>query len=280
MRDSTDFSALREPKARSSRIWAAISRIAQDQCGVTSLAQLLGAGLSYAQVKALVGRGVLIPLHRGVYAVGHRPVLTKAYLIAALLAAGPGAFLSHRTAAAVHTLREVSMRLIDVTIPNGKRRSRDGLAVHTIKGEPDLKTRNGLWVSSVPQMLIELAPLETAAELDRLVTQSVRKQILDLDAVHEALLRNRRRPGVAKLRKVLKDYLPRPDRKSKLEVAFDAFLDRHPEIPEPQRNIYIDGWEIDCYWPEQRLVVELAAAHTTSPSLTWSATVTRTRSSW
>jgi hypothetical protein len=106
-------------------------------------------------------------------------------------------------------------------------------------------------------MLIELAPSESSGELDRLITAAVRKGILDLAKMHAALTRHARRPGLAKLKGALKDYSPKPDRKSGLEIAFDKLLARHPEIPQPQRNIHIDGWEIDCYWPEQRLAVEL-----------------------
>jgi hypothetical protein len=106
-------------------------------------------------------------------------------------------------------------------------------------------------------MLIELAPSETAGELDRLITAGVRKGILDLAKMQATLSRHPRRPGLPKLRAALRDYLPRPDRKSGLEIAFDHFLARYPEIPQPQRNIHVDGWELDCYWPEQRLAVEL-----------------------
>jgi hypothetical protein len=254
VRDESEFSA---PLGQKRRLWTLISKIARDQCGVISLEQLLGAGLTYKQVRTLVERGVLIPLYRGVYAVGHMPTLTKAYLIAGLMAAGSGAFLSHRTAAAVYGLREVSTRRIEVTVAGASRRSRGALRFHTMRAVPDIKTRNGLRVSSVPQMLIEVAPHETRRELDRLITQSVRKQILDLDQMQRALARHEGRRGVAKLGTALREYLPRPDRKSHLEIAFDEFLAQHPEIPEPERNIYIDGWEIDCYWPERRLAVEL-----------------------
>jgi hypothetical protein len=64
-------------------------------------------------------------------------------------------------------------------------------------------------------------------------------------------------PGLARLKAALRAYRPRPDRKSELERGFDAWLLEHPEIPEPSRNVYIDGWEIDCWWPEQRVVLEL-----------------------
>ncbi len=106
-------------------------------------------------------------------------------------------------------------------------------------------------------MLIELAPTESARELDRLITAAVRKGILDLGNMRLALDRQGRRPGLPKLTRSLKDYLPKPDRKSELERSFDQLLGRHPEIPQPQRNVHIDGWEVDCYWPEHRLAVEL-----------------------
>lgn len=204
-----------------------------------------------------MARGVLLSLHRGVYAVGHRRLVPRGHLIAALLASGPRAFLSHRTAAAVWGLRNLSTRRIDVTVPGTPRQSRGCLRLHCTRSSPEVKTRDGLRVSSVPWMLIELAPSESARELDRLITLTVRKRLLDIGKMQAALTRSSPRPGLPKLEAVLKDYLPRPDRKSDLERAFDELLARHPEIPPPQRNIYIDGWEIDCYWPEQRLAVEL-----------------------
>jgi hypothetical protein len=224
---------------------------------VISVEQLHEAGLSYREINGWVRRGHLLPLHRGVFIVGHRNVLTKAYLVAALLAAGPQAFLSHRTAAAVWGLREVATSRIDVTVPGCKRRSRGPLKIHHTTVATGVTVRNGLRVSSFPRLLIELAPLESPRELDRLITVGVRKGFLDLERVESALRRSARRPGVAKLTAALKDYLPRPDRKSGLERAFDELLAQHPEVPPPQRNIYLHGWEIDCYWPEQRLVVEL-----------------------
>ena len=164
---------------------------------------------------------------------------------------------SHRTATAVWGLREVSTRRIDVTTTQGRRRSRGSLTFHCSPGVADIKTRNGLRVSSFPQMVIEVALLETRRELDRLVTWGVRKGFLNFDEMRSALASNRRRPGLRELRAALGAYLPTQDRKSDLERDFDALLAEHPEIPEPQRNIYIDGWEIDCYWPEQKLAVEL-----------------------
>jgi hypothetical protein len=178
-------------------------------------------------------------------------------LRAALLAGGSTAFLSHRTAAAVWGLRDITTRRIELTVPGCNRRSRDSLTIHHAADASDVTTRDGLRVSSISRLLIELAPREPAPELDRLITLAIRKGILDLDKAQSALARHSRRPGVTNLRTALKDYLPRPERKSGLERAFDELLAQHPEIPAPRRNIHVHGWEIDCYWPEQRLAVEL-----------------------
>jgi hypothetical protein len=258
--DSTEVSVRGERKPRLSEVGAAVARIAGRQSGVISLRQLRQAGLTDGDIRGWVKRRHLLPLHRGVFAVGHAPLTPHARLTAALLATGPQAFLSHRTAAMVWGLRDITTRRIDVTVPGCKRGSRGALKLHQASvwpGPSEIRTRNGLRVSSVPRLLVELAPSESARELDRLITLAVRKRILDLDKMQMALARYARRPGLAKLKAALRDYLPRPDRKSGLERAFDELLAKHPEIPPPRRNVHIDGWEIDCYWPEQRLAVEL-----------------------
>jgi hypothetical protein len=257
VRDSVEVSVRGEQKAQRSRGWSTVADVARAQWGVISLEQLLEIGFSLGEVRGLVGRGFLVPLHRGVYAVGQLPQLTKGYLKAALLAVGCQAFLSHRTAAAVYGLREVSTRRIDVTVPARCRRSRGSLRLHRTTIEPDTQIRNGLPVSSFPQMLIELASQETSRELQRLITWGIRKSYLNLDEMRQALARNGRRAGLRKLRAALAAYLPTEDRKSDLERDFDAWLAEQPEIPQPKRNIHIDGWEIDCYWPQYKLAVEL-----------------------
>ncbi len=239
---------------------AAIARIAAGQFGVISLAQLIGLGLTYFQIEYRVRMGRLHRLHRGVYAVGHPNVVAHGRLFAALLACGPESFLSHRTAAAVWGLREISTRRIDVTLPRIRARPRHGLLVHRTRHLPDpadLAIRNRLRVSSVPRMLIELAPSEHPKELDRLITQAVRKRVFDLDAMEAALERHPRCPGLGNLKTALAAYRPKPERRSGFEIAFDEFLAQHPEIPDPARNIHLGMWEIDCYWPQHHFAIEL-----------------------
>jgi hypothetical protein len=204
--------------------------------------------------------------HQKVFAVGHARVSERAHLFAALLSLGPRAFLSHRTAAAVWGLRSINIHSIEVTLIGSAARPRDGLTLHRVRAEPhsdDVRMRGDLRVSSVPRMLIELAGRETAAELERLVTEAVRKRLLRPDAadgrasLEATLARHPRHPGMGTLAAVLATYRRTESHKSQLELAFDRIIAQHPDIPDPQRNIHIDIWEIDRFWPGHRLAVEL-----------------------
>ena len=222
--------------------------------------QLHGLGFNDEQIARRERNGELHQLYADVWAVGHRNVTPLGRLNAALLSCGRTSFLSHRTAAALHGLRQVNVHAIEVTMVGARARARQGLTIHRTAKPPepqDLRAVGHLRYSAVLRMLIELAPRETPAELDRLITEAVRKQLLRPDAIEAALQRHARRPGLARLKKALAAYRPRPDRKSNLERAFDAWLLEHPEIPEPERNVYINGWEIDCWWPHQRVALEL-----------------------
>jgi very-short-patch-repair endonuclease len=243
-----------------------LARIAARQLGVVTLKQLYALGFSYQQIKRRLGAGRLNRVHHNVYAVGHQHLSDRAHLFAALLTFGPKAFLSHRTAAGAWKLRAINLHAIEVTLPGTGGRHRDGLIVHRTDAQPhpaDVRVHGDLRVSSVPRMLIELAHRESTTELERLVTEAVRKRLLRPEArdgratLEEALARHERHPGMAKLTAVLAVYRSTKSSKSGLERAFDRLLAQHPEFPDPQRNIYIDAWEIDRFWPEHNLAVEL-----------------------
>jgi hypothetical protein len=244
----------------------ALARIAARQRGLATRQQLRELGFSDPQIRRLIRDDWLIRIHHNVFAVGHRHLSDRAYLLAAVLTFESQAFVSHRTAAAVWGLRAVNLRAIEVTVPGSGGRRRDGLTIHRTDGEPhpqDVRTHGDLRVSSVPRMLIELAGRETPAELERLVTTAVQKRLLRPDtrdglaAIEAALARHERYPGMAKLTAVLAAYRRVESHKSKLELAFDRIIAQHPEIPDPQRNIYLDIWEIDRFWPVHQLAVEL-----------------------
>jgi very-short-patch-repair endonuclease len=220
--------------------------------------QLLALGWTRKEIQGQVRRGSLHLEYRGVYSVGHRRVVAHARLLAALLSCGDSSFLSHRTAAAVWGLRAVNTRRIEVTVPGRRLGPRAAIVIHqSARPDPtDVAKHNGLRVSSVPRMLVEQSDTERQAELERLITEAVRKHVLNFKALEDMLNRHARRPGIANLKRALRDYRPRADRKSGLERAFDELISG-TDVPPPERNVYINGWEIDCYWAEFSLAVEL-----------------------
>lgn len=245
---------------------ARLARLAARQDGVVSRQQLRDLAFTDNQVRRLVAEHFLHRLHHNVFAVGHPRLSNRGRLLGALLTLGPGAFLSHRSAAAVYGLRAVNTHEIEVTVVGSAARAREGLKLHRVRTElhrDDVRTRGDLRASSVPRLLVELAARETPAELERLVTQAVHKRLLRPDTgdglatLEAALARHARFPGIKLLRAVLAGYRCTEDHKSGLERAFDAILSQHPEIPPPLRNIHIDVWEVDRFWPEHKLAVEL-----------------------
>ncbi|MDQ6836323.1 MAG: hypothetical protein M3016_09070 [Actinomycetota bacterium] len=218
--------------------------------------QLRDLGLSEGDVRGRVRRGLLIALHPRVFAVGHRRLGNQAKLIAALLTCGPSSFLSHRTAAAVWGLRAMNPRRIEVTVPKTTALRRKDLVVHRTSDHSGITTRNGLRVSSVPRLLLESATTEKRSELRRLITQAIRKRVLDLDQVERLFAQKAHHPGITSLKAAFQAYRPRPDRKSTLEDALDELIE-DTDIPQPLRNVTLDGWEVDCYWPQFKLAVEL-----------------------
>jgi hypothetical protein len=161
----------------------------------------------------------------------------------------------------VWDLEPVRVASIAVSVVASTTPKRPGLRVRRVSQPPhqsEIKTRRGLRVSSIPRLLIEVAAAGgTSEQLDALIEAAVRRDQLDIPDLAATIVRNAGRPGANRVRQACDEYLPHPGRKSGLERSFDRWLTTHPEIPEPERNIYLGPWEIDCYWPEHQLALEL-----------------------
>jgi hypothetical protein len=237
-----------------------MASVCRRQSGAIGVGQLQAVGFTAREVSRLVSGGALTRRHQGVLLDARAPIPPRGHLFAALLAAGPTAFLSHRTAAAIHGLRAVNVRQIELTVVANRTPKRDGLRIHrTTNLHPhEVRTVDGLRVSSVPRLLMELASRETRAELDRLIAEAARRRSLDLHRIDETLARHPRHPGLSKLTVALAAYQPAPPDKSRLERAFADWLATLPHIPAPERNVWLAGrWEIDFLWRAQSLAVEL-----------------------
>src|SRR3954452_19090134 len=139
------------------RVDEAIAAVAARQHGLLSHAQLADLGLGSGAIKHRVAVGRLHRIHRGVYAVGHRALRREAWWMAAVLAAGPGAALSHRSAAELWGLRNGSRARIDVSVPR-HRRSTARVEVHVVEMQCDEVTvEDGIRVTTPARTLLDLA---------------------------------------------------------------------------------------------------------------------------
>jgi hypothetical protein len=232
------------------------------QGGAASTVQLYAGGFDDNGIARLVARRVIERRHQGVYVSALAPLLPRGALFAALLACNDTAFLSHRTAAGLHGLRPLNVRTIEATITSGHTpRRREGIIVHRTSRAPltdETRVFDGLRLASPSRTLVDLAGRETHAELARLIAETARRKQLDLARVEASIAHRPRAAGIENLKHALERYHPPgPDAKSNLERDFAAWLATHPEIPAPQRNVWLDDrWELDFFWPEHRLVVE------------------------
>jgi hypothetical protein len=240
---------------------AAIAELAERQHGVVARWQLLGLGLGRGAIARRVEMKRLHLIHRGVYAVGHRRISRMGWWMAAVLACGPDAVLSHRSAAVLWGILEGSPASVDVTAPR-ELAGRAGIRVHTAALADDERTvEAGIPVTTVARTLLDLAAVLQLHELNRALERAEALRLSDPTPLVALVTRHRRRRGTARLKKALEQGPLRPAvTKSELERRFLTFLEQ-AGLPRPQTNVWLEiagDWiEVDCAWPEQRVIVEL-----------------------
>jgi very-short-patch-repair endonuclease len=203
--------------------------------------------------------GRLLRVHRGVYAVGHGRLSQHGRWLAAVLAAGPGAVLSHAAALTLWQLRPRRLGPIDVTVAGRGRRAGSGIRLHCVRAlnEADRMTLDAIPVTTVARTLLDYAEQATTQQLRLALDAADRRELLDVHAIEALLDRSRGRHGVRALRGAVAAMGgPAPETRSELERQMLALL-RTAGLPEPQCNVVVDGYCVDFLWPEARLVVEL-----------------------
>jgi hypothetical protein len=237
----------------------ALAALAARQHGVVAYRQLLELGFGRRAIQSRVARGRLHRVHLAVYAVGHSALSGNGRLLAAVLACGPGALLSHWSAGAHWQLLPTSRSAVDVTVPSRTRAGNRGIVVHQARHlHPDDGTvREGIPVTSVARTLLDLAEVVRPRQLERAVEEAERLRLFDLRDLEELCERSRGRRGLRPLRAVLGGAVGEPPAtRSELERRF-LDLCREAGLPRPAVNLAAAGFEVDALWPRQRLVVEL-----------------------
>jgi hypothetical protein len=249
------------------RLDVVIAGLADRQHGVVARAQLIDVGVGEGAIELRLARGRLHPVHRGVYAVGHRVLSAEGRWMAAVLAGGSGAVLSHQPAGALWGIRPARGWEVEVTCAR-KLRSRRGLKFHWRSLLTDeVTTHDRIPVTTVPRTLFDLADVIPRHQFERTVNEAEIRHLWDPLSLADLLRRHPRRPGAAAIRAVLATPGANITR-SELEDRFLGLLDA-VRLPRPETNVPIEvnGFRIeaDCVWGEPRLIVELDghATHST-----------------
>jgi hypothetical protein len=213
--------------------------------------------MTYRSVNSALERlGRLHPDRRGVYALG-RPELTRLGVwMAAVLACGPGAVLSHLTAALLWRLWEGNEGSIEVSVARGRCPQLSGLVVHrrAALSPEDITEHVGIPVTSPICTLIDIAPSLSRAELERAVNQADKLDLATPEEIRVGLDRAGSRRGVGVLRKLL-DRATFTLTDSELERRFLPIA-TGAGLPLPLTQQIVNGFRVDFFWPDLGLIVE------------------------
>lgn len=233
----------------------AVAGLAASQHGLVTRGQLAAVGFSAKAIEHRVRVGRLHRVHRGVFAVGHCVLASSGLEAAALLYAGDGTVLTHDSAAALWGLAPTPSFVV-VTVIGRHVRSRPGLCVHQVKALDlrDLRIHQGFPVTSPARTLIDCAAGGLA--LDRLLNEARVLKLVTDSEIQRAMERCPGRKGVKALRTLLEAEQDSGFTRSEAERILTRIV-KDSGIERPIFNTYVEGVEVDAYWPAHNLVIEV-----------------------
>jgi Transcriptional regulator, AbiEi antitoxin/Protein of unknown function (DUF559) len=221
-------------RQKSSTAGPRVAAIAARQHGVVTTAQLRAAAFDESAVHRAVSAGRLHRLHRGVYAVGHRSLSWRGQWLAAVLAAGDGAVLSHTSAAALWEYLRPIDGPVHVTVAAAvRRKSRPGLQIHRSRtlAPHHITHRHGIAVTT---------PARTIEDIRGSIEPYLFRR-----ALRQAELAGHKVPHLGAVKRTRSD----------LELLFLDLCATH-DLPRPLVNRRVAGYRVDFYWPDHRVAVE------------------------
>jgi hypothetical protein len=233
-----------------------LAGVAGAQHGVVSLDQMRALGYAEQTVKEMIGTGRLHLMYRGAYAVGHSAISRHGHSMAAVISCGTGALLSHRSAAWLWGLTQRFATPVEVTATS-PRHTREKIRVHSAEAlaEVDHAQCESIPVTAVPRTLLDFAAVDPFF-LGQALDNAHRRGLLDLIALDALIARSRGFRGVARLRSALEPFRTPAFTRSGVERRFLLLVEDHG-LPRPSMNLFIEGFELDAYWPAERFAVEL-----------------------
>lgn len=239
-----------------------VGDLARGQHGVVSRRQLLAIGLDTDAIKRRVRAGRLHRIHPGVYAVGHTAITRRGRWMAAVLASGEEAVLSHRSATALFGVWGSGTGEIHVTVPRKVRSTRSIRRHFSMLPEDEVEIVDGIPVTSASRAALDLAAEKGEASAESALRELEYLGIYGAVSLPAVLARHPNHRGARACREALEHLRDDPGGRirSDLEERFIAFLDAN-NIPRPRLNAWLsvdeDRYQVDCLWPEARLIAEL-----------------------
>ena len=236
-----------------------LAGLAGKQHGVVARRQLLPLGFTRHEVQDRLNTGRLHRIHRGVYAVGHGKLTLKGRWMAAVLACGADAFLSHRAALALWDLRETASGLIEVTVRGPAKLGPDGVLVRCTRvlADADVAEVDGIAVTSLAWTVVDYAAIADQQRVRSVLEAMERRRLYIGRELDDLLQRTPNRKGVKTLRAAIADITgPAPWLDSELEQAFHELI-RASDLPNYEANVLIEGERVDALWRDERVIVEL-----------------------
>ena len=215
--------------------------------------QLLDIGYTSEAIDVRLDDGRLYRVFAGVYAVG-RPHLTRdGYFLAAVLACGPGAALSHDSAAELYEIRRRQSGPIHVSVPYPRAPRIRGIRVHR-RSRFETTSRGAIPVTTIACTIIDIAPRLREPELERAINEAANRDLIDPEALRTQVGSMRDRRGSRKVIHLLdRDTFAVTD--SRLEQRFLPIA-KAAGLPRPETQAHREGGRVDFFWPELGLVVE------------------------
>jgi hypothetical protein len=222
---------------------ASVWDLVEAQHGVLARRQLLGLGFSSKEIEHRLAIGRLHRIHWGVYAVGRPSVDPFGRWMAAVLACGEEAVLSHSSAAALWRIGSEIRGTIEISLPRPFQRRRPGLRIHrreSLQGR-DRTTEQGIPVTTPIQTLIDLALRLDRRGVERAINEADKYDLVHPPELRRALAERPGEPGAGRLREILDRRTFRLTREE-LERRFLP-LARRAGLPVPLTACWVNGFE-------------------------------------
>jgi len=263
------IAAMGSPKSAHRFVNRRIAEIAASQHGLVTASQLADLGIANRTVGDWADSGRLQRAHFGAYGVGHPPLSRKARWLAAVLACGEGGVLSHRSGAALLTLRRDWTGGVDVTVPGRVGRSRDGIAVHRadLLFATEITNVAGIPCTTAARTLVDIASVVRPDQVEYAIHSAQSRRLVTRAEIAAVIAHLPGRRGTGVVRRILRlTDESEDDARSRNERRFRRIV-KAAGLPVPRGNHWValgshpaGGVEADFAWPERRIAVEIDSA--------------------